>query len=179
MTDVPVTAKQAASEASLSPKALEADQEAKDIALAKSLKRQPLERHPGESDFLYTRRLSRTLTEAQIALAHDMHAIHEASAAGYVLPPLPVSPEQKAADDARAKELGVKPLEREPGESDAAYDARLALSPPMDAKEPTPVALAGPLGDPAPIVPPPPPNPVSAANDKAEGRLPAHAFGGA
>lgn len=135
MTDVPVTAKQA-----------EATQEAQDVALAKSLKRQPLERNPGESDFHYHRRLSRTLTEAQIALAHDMHAIHEALASGFVLPPLPVSPEQKAADAAQAKALGVKPVDREPGESDAHYDARLALSPPIGAAGP-----AGPLGGPSPF----------------------------
>lgn len=103
----------------------------KDAAQAKALRRQPLERNPGESDFLYSRRLSRTLTEDQIKLAHDMHAIHAAQAAGFVLPPLPVFDEQKTIDAARAKELGVKPVERNPGELDAEFDARLAASEPL------------------------------------------------
>jgi hypothetical protein len=130
MNDAP-TAKQA-----------EADQESKDVAQAKAMRRRPLDRHPGESDFLYARRLSRTLTEDQIKLAHDMHAIHAAQASGFVLPPLPVTDEQKAIDAERAKELGLKPIERDPGETDAEFDARLALS------ELIAAAPAGPLGGP-------------------------------
>lgn len=128
MTDAPITAKQA-----------EADQEIKDVAQAKAMRRQPLERKPGESDFLYARRLSRTLTEDQIKLAHDMHAVHSAIAAGYVLPPLPVSDEQKQIDAARAKELNLQPIDRLPGETDAQFDARLALSEPIGDAEPQPV----------------------------------------
>lgn len=123
-------------------------QEAKDAALAKSMKRQLLERKPGESDFHYHRRLSRTLTEAQIRLAHDMHAVHSAVAAGFEIPPPPVTDEQKAVDAAQAESLGVVPVERELGETDAAYDARLALS--------SPVAVGGPA---TPLSPPP--NPVN------------------
>jgi hypothetical protein len=109
----------------------EATQEDKDLALAKTMKRAPLPRKPGESDFHYHRRLSRTLTEAQIQLAHDMHAVHAAAATGFVLPPLPVTDEQKAADVVQAEQLKVVPIEREPGETDAAFEARLALSPPV------------------------------------------------
>lgn len=134
MTDAPIAATES--------------QEAKDLALAKSMKRQPLERKPGESDFHYHRRLSRTLTEAQIQLAHDMHAVHSAVAAGFEIPPLPVTDEQKKVDAAQAESLGVAPVEREPGETDAAYDARLALSPS--------VAVGGPA---TPLNPPP--NPVN------------------
>lgn len=112
-------------------------QEAKDAALAKSMKRAPLLRNAGESDFHYHRRLSRTLTEAQIQLAHDMHAVHSAVAAGFEIPPPPVTDEQKAVDAAQAESLGVVPVERAPGETDAAYDARLALSPPVGVKEAT------------------------------------------
>lgn len=124
MTDASVIAKQA-----------EASQEDKDAALAKSMKRQPLERKPGESDFHYHRRLSRTLTEAQIQLAHDMHAVHSAVAAGFEIPPPPVTDEQKAVDAAQAESLGVVLVERAPGETDAVYDARLALSSPIGSKE--------------------------------------------
>jgi hypothetical protein len=134
MTDAPITPKQA-----------EATQESKDIELARSMKRQPLARKLGESDFHYHRRLSRTLTEAQIQLAHDMHAVHSATASGFVLPPLPVTDEQKKADADQAKSLNVTPIEREPGETDVAFEARLALSPPVGAEGP------GPLGAPAPI----------------------------
>jgi hypothetical protein len=137
MTDAPVTAKQA-----------EAAQESKDLALAKSMNRQPLARKPGESDFHYHRRLSRTLTEAQIQLAHDMHAVHSASASGFVLPPLPVTDEQKAADAAQAESLKVVPIEREPGETDAAFEARLKLSPPVESAGPLggPGSIGGPMG---------------------------------
>jgi hypothetical protein len=122
MTDALITAKQ-----------VEVAQEDKDLALAKTMKRAPLPRKPGESDFHYHRRLSRTLTEAQIQLAHDMHAVHAAAATGFVLPPLPVTDEQKAADVVQAEQLKVVPIEREPGETDAAFEARLALSPPVAA----------------------------------------------
>jgi hypothetical protein len=131
MTDAPTAAQNAET------------QESKDLALAKSMNRQPLARKPDESDFHYHRRLSRTLTEAQIQLAHDMHAVHSASASGFVLPPLPVTDEQKAADAAQAESLKVVPIEREPGETDAAFEARLKLSPPVES--------AGPLGGPGPI----------------------------
>lgn len=111
----------------------------KDLALAKKLGREPLLRHPNESDFEYSQRLRRSrklavvLTDEQIKLGHDMHAIHSAMARGYVLPPLPVPDEVKADDEAHAKELGVKPVERHPGETDAEFDARLAASPPVAA----------------------------------------------
>jgi hypothetical protein len=157
MTDAPITPKQA-----------DATQESKDIELAKSMKRQPLARKPGESDFHYHRRLSRTLTEAQIQLAHDMHAVHSATASGFVLPPLPVTDEQKAVDEAHAKSLNVIPIERDPGETDAAFEARLALSPPVEA----PTAPAGPSGD---FLPGPAPTPVS---PPAPNPAP-HAFAGA
>ena len=127
MTDAPIAAKQAEAR----------EQSEQDLALAKSMKRQPLERKPGESDFHYHRRLSRTLTEAQIQLAHDMHAVHSAVATGFEIPPLPVTDEQKKVDAAQAESLGVVPVEREPGETDAAYDARLALSPLVGAKDAT------------------------------------------
>ncbi len=131
MTDAPTAAQNAET------------QESKDLALAKSMNRQPLARKPDESDFHYHRRLSRTLTEAQIQLAHDMHAVHSASASGFVLPPLPVTDEQKAADAAQAESLKVVPVEREPGETDAAFEARLKLSPPVGTE------AAGPLAGPA------------------------------
>lgn len=111
----------------------------KDIALAKKLGREPLLRHPNESDPEYSQRLRRSrkvaivLTDEQIKLAHDMHAIHSAMARGYVLPPLPITDEVKADDEAHAKELGVKPIERQPGETDAEFDVRLAASPPTAA----------------------------------------------
>jgi hypothetical protein len=145
-----------------------------DAALAKSMKRQPLERKLGESDFHYHRRLSRTLTEAQIALAHDMHAIHAAQAAGFELPPLPVSDEQKAADIAQAKALGVKPVERNPGELDADYDLRLSASEPVDAVAAAPVAPAAP----SPIVTPGIPGTTYPAHVDAPAPQP-HAFGDA
>lgn len=141
MTDAPTAAKQA-----------EATQESKDAALAKSMKRAPLLRNVGESDFHYHRRLSRTLTEAQIQLAHDMHAVHSAVAAGFEIPPPPVTDEQKKVDAAQAESLKVVPVEREPGETDAAYDAWLALSPPVAVADAEKFA-SHPAG--ASVVPPP------------------------
>lgn len=111
----------------------------KDLALAKKMGRQPLLREQNESDIEYSQRLRRSpklavvLTDDQIKLAHDMHAVHSAMARGYVLPPLPVTDEQKADDEAKAAELCVKPIEREPGETDEAFDVRLAASPSIDA----------------------------------------------
>lgn len=117
----------------------------KDLALAKKMGRGPLFREPGESAAEYTRRLRITpklpvvLTDEQIKLARDMHAVHSAMARGYVLPPLPVTDEQKAEDEARAQEIGVKPVERQPGEIDEDFNERLAASPRIDAVKEKPV----------------------------------------
>jgi hypothetical protein len=107
----------------------------KDQSLAKKLGRQHVVREVGEADGSYIRRLRTqpkaaiVLTDEQVKLAWDMHAIHSATARGYILPPLPVSDEQKADDEAKAQEMGVKPVLRDPGETDESFDARLATSP--------------------------------------------------
>ena len=51
-----------------------------------------------------------------------------------MLPPLPVTDEQRASDEVWAQERGVQPVLREPGETDEEYLARLDASPPI-AKE--------------------------------------------
>lgn len=79
------------------------------------------------------------LTEDQIKLARDMHTIHAAMAQGYILPPLPVTDENRSEDEARAQELGVQPVEREPGETDEKFNVRLGNSPKVGAMEKEPV----------------------------------------
>ena len=112
----------------------------KDNALAKKMGRVPVLRQAGENDKDYVVRLRAspkivpTLTDEQIKLARDMHAVHSAMARGYVLPPLPVTDEQRASDEVWAQERGVQPVLREPGETDEEYLARLDASPPI-AKE--------------------------------------------
>jgi len=107
----------------------------KDRVLAKKMGRVPLLRNAGENDTAYSARLRQSpktipdLTDEQIKLARDMHAVHSAMARGYILPPLPITDEQKAADDAWAQERGVQPVLRDPGETDAEYSLRLDASP--------------------------------------------------